>query len=192
MGALAVWSLAASPAGSEANGARSLRICVDTVGTTVSLPEARLRLERVMRSHVELHARYLTVGFQPGAWSIVEKCPMAPTLLTSGERALKNGGSPSLRGLVNEGSGFDLFVFVVPQSEIARMFGELPYQIAGQELMCSGDSCGDISNAWYVSPDILLSSELAGPANPVARGLLMGIGMDPVLPEVPRLGPQHK
>ena len=197
--ALALWSVVAL-SGTQSIAAadgRSLRICVDVssisiAGPNLPLTEALGRLERVMRTHVERHSRYASVGYRPGAWSITEGCPIAPTLLTSGGKALKNGGAPSGPSPVTVPSGFDLFVFVVTQTDMGRMFGDLPYQVAGQEVMCKNDSCGDISNAWYVTPETLLRSDEQGPSNPVARGLLMGIGLDPVLPETPRVGPQHK
>lgn len=169
---------------------RDLRMCVDRQGVDLDLTQVRGRLERAMRTQVEGHPRFGFAGFQPGRWTITVGCPSAPALLQSGEKAVKNGGRPFIAGPVTEPSGFRTFIFVVPQAEIDRMFGALPYQIAVQEHVCSGDDCATVANAWYVSPETLTSPSL--PGDPVARGLVLGIGLEPPIPDVPRSGPQSK
>lgn len=143
-----------------------------------------------MRAQIETHPRFAIAGFRPGRWSITIGCPTAPALLRSGYKAVKNGGRPIIAGPVAVPSGFRTFVFVVPQSEIDRMFGGLSYQIAVQEHVCAGDACATVANAWYVSPETL--AQPAGPRDSVGRGLVLAIGLEPVVPDVPRLGPQSK
>lgn len=187
---LAVQSTSA-PSSVEAGQVRELRACVDQDGTNVNLAQVRGRLERAMRAQVETHPRFAFAGFMPGRWSIKVGCPSAPALLRSGEKAVKNGGRPIIAGPVQEASGFLVFVFVVPQTEIDRMFGELPYQIAVQEHVCQGDSCATTANAWYVSPDTLFAVP-EKPDDRVGRGLVLGIGLEPPIPDVRRSGPQSK
>lgn len=178
--------------GPQIQGAQSrdLRLCVDREGVDVDLAQVRGRLERAMRADIERHPRFGLAGFSPGRWSIAVGCPSPPALLRSGEKAVKNGGRPFIAGPVAQPSGFRTFVFIVPQAEIDRMFGPLPYQIAVQEHVCSGDNCATVANAWYVSPETL--ARPASPVDPVARGLVLGIGLEPPIPDTPRSGPQTK
>ncbi len=175
----------------EGAQSRELRVCVDQDGTSVNLMQVRGRLERAMRAQVETHPRFTSVGFMPARWSIKVGCPSAPALLRSGEKAVKNGGRPIIAGPVQEPSGFGVFVFVVPQGEIDRMFGQLPYQIAVQEHVCQGDSCATTANAWYVSPETLFALPESADDR-VGRGMVLGIGLEPPIPDVPRPGPQSK
>lgn len=170
---------------------RTLRMCVDQFNTSVSLSRARERLARVMRTHVEQHPRFAVAGFSAGNWILSEGCPQGPALLTSGEKHPKNGGNP-LTFPVDVPSGYRTFIFIVPQVEIDRMFGELPYQIAVQEHVCGKDDCATVANAWYLSAETLGQAGEPGPNNAVARGLILGIGLEPPLPPSPREEPQSK
>lgn len=158
---------------------RPLRLCIDVVGVEVDRVQARSRIEQVMRSQVERHPQFARVGFQPGAWTVDAGCPSEPALLRSGERHPKNGGRQTWDGLVTVPSGYAGFIFVVPQAEIRRMFGDLPFHVYGQEVMCKRGSCGDVSNAIYVSPELL--ARAAGPdgAADLAQDLVHVIGLEP-------------
>lgn len=186
--------IARSPEGemSAAGNPVDLRICVDSFATNVDLNQVRTRLERVLRSHVQHHERFAVAGYDAQRSWIVEGCPAGPALLLAGERHPKNGGRPTLSGLVSTPSGFRVFVFVVQPAEVDRMFGVLPFQHATQELVCEGDSCRVIAVAWYVSLGTLGQYANPGSDNPVARALSLALGLEPPVPHEVRTGPQSK
>lgn len=170
----------------EGATARVPRICIDRLGVDVALPETRRSLEQAMRLEIERHPRFALAGFQPGRWSIVEGCPAPPALLASGQSHPKAGGQPTFFGLTQQPSGIDLFIFVVPLSDVQRMFGSLPFQVADQEITCRGDVCGAVSSALYLTPETLRTFSA------VTKGLAMGLGLDPVMPAPQRQGRQTK
>lgn len=166
---------------------RNLDICVDSYDTSIDLSVVRSRLEGVVAQHVVTHPTFAVAGYLPTRWSIIEGCPSAPALLVSGERHPKNGGAPGLAGLTAAPSGLRAFVFVVPQSEIDRMFGDLDYTTSFQEITCASDDfCGEESTAFYVSPELLGGDTAVGNAE-LVKGLLRAVGFE--LPTRTRLEP---
>lgn len=104
--------VAVSPGSSH--GAQPLLICVDQAGTNVDLSDARRRIKDVMKRDVEEHPRFEAVGYSRASWSLRHGCPSAPSLLQSGDRHFKLGGS-ALIGRTDKASGVRAFVYVVPE-----------------------------------------------------------------------------
>jgi hypothetical protein len=175
----------------ESHSVRDLRICVDSVGVPVDLAIARSKLERVMRDHLTRHPMFGRAGYSPQRWTVVEGCPMQPTLLVSGQPHPKNGGAPGLLGRVDSPTGIRAYVFVVSQREIDRMFGRLEFRVAWQELICLGSHCSEEATALYVSPETLAESS-GREQSQMLRGVGQAIGLEPTVPLKESTGPQHK
>lgn len=180
--AIAVLPFGAVGATSE----RALRICVDKTQTSVDLPAATAKVERIVRSAVAVHPRFTALGYSTALLTVARGCPSAPALLASGSAHPKNGGRMDLLGLTAQPSGFQVFVFVVPSADVSRMFGSLPFRTAGQETVCGRGSCGEVSTALYLDPDSLNGPDNGAGAQTIARGLIQAIGLEAVAPGQPR------
>lgn len=188
---VASWATAlfAPQGASVASSALPLRICVDQYGVSTDLNLARVRVEQLVRSNVIPHPQFAVARFDANNWSVTTGCPQAPTLLASGGRHPKAGGHATLAGLTTAPSGYRAFIFVVPQSDIDRMFGTLNFHVATQELTCDRGACGSISSAYYVSPEMLLVTDRAEVVARVARGLVQSVGLEaPQLPNGANVG----
>lgn len=196
LGTLAILGIAvtvAPPSFGHIASPTPLRVCVDGYATNPDLSGARGRLERVIRTHVATHPRFAAAGYQPGLLTVVEGCPVGPALLLSGAKHPKNGGAPGLAGLTSVPTGIRAFIFVVPDSEINRMFGSLSYSTASQEITCStSDHCGEVSTAFYISHGLLLDSESASGEAALAKGLLEAVGLELPFPLPEPRVPQRK
>lgn len=131
----------------------NLKICVqpdssDARGEAVA--SVRAAVARLNSDPVFRAARYDTP-----AWQVALNCPLPGRLLTSGERHAKAGGSYVDGPEATSPSPFRLFVYVVPSSEIERMFGSLPFHYAGQEYFCEVRQCGSVTTALYVDANTL-------------------------------------
>ncbi len=173
------------------NAAHSLPMCVDQAGTNVDLGDARERIKRAMKRDVEEHPRFEAVGYSRNGWTLAKGCPSAPALLQSGDRHFKLGGS-ALVGRTDKASGIRAFVYIVSADAIERMFGDLTYRTATQEIICSDDHCAAVSTAYYITPEELALSDTPDGRSRIARGLVQAIGLEaPVLIDNRQLGPKQ-
>jgi hypothetical protein len=74
------------------------------------------------------------------------------------------------RGTVSEPTEYRTMVFVVSDKELS----EQPYQRAAYELLCSGDSCGEVTTALFVTTSTVNSGTALNSA------LRVGIGLGPI------------
>lgn len=130
-----------------------LQVCVEPAPyDTAAAAVARVGAVLVALSREPVFA----AGFGASGTRVALRCPTAGSLFKSGQRHVKTGGTFAAGPTTTEPSPFRLFVYVVPALEISRMFGELPYHFASQEVFCERGSCATVTTALYVDQATLL------------------------------------
>lgn len=151
-----------------------LQVCVEsapdeTGGTAVPRIQAALGA----LSHEPVFA----AGYGSLEPHVVLRCPQSASLLASGQRHVKAGGTFAAGSVTTDPSPYRLFVYVVPPAEITRMFGTLPFHFASQEVFCERGSCATVTTALYVDPLTLLDDSR------LAAELQQALGLRPPYPD---------
>ena len=107
-------------------------------------------------------------------------CPEVPLYLRTNTVHFKNSrnGPVALPVRVTTPSPFILFVALTTAARIETIFGELPMRRGTEEMTCSGDNCGGVTESIYADPTAY--SDVLGRQ----RLLLDGLGLlgDPTRP----------
>jgi len=151
-----------------------LAICVQAVGIDpVMQTEAKTRIEELL-PELEKHRNWVLARLDVAPPVVDAGCPSDPALLRPGAD-VKFGAADS-SSVVKEASQHRLFVFILPQSEIERLFAGWPYRRVPQELVCEGHQCGEVTTAIYLSLEELQSESF------LKESLVKGIGLEPAVP----------
>lgn len=126
--------------------------------------------------------RFRAAGYDKPPWQAAADCPAPGGLLASGQRHVKAGGTYATGPVVSHPSPFRLFVYVVPTSEIERMFGSLPFHFAGQEVFCQERQCATVTTALYVDADAIRNEDR------LVTEIEQALGLRPVFPANPDRG----
>ncbi len=138
-----------------------LAICVQAVGVDSSLEaKAKSAIETAL-VEVAKHPRWEATGLGVASPVVDIGCPSGPA-----SRDLETQ-------FVTEPSFYRLFVFVLPQEEFDVPFAGLPrLRTASQEVVCEGDSCGEVTSGLYIH-----SGELGDVAF-LTDALAQGVGLE--------------
>lgn len=155
----------------------NLQVCVaaepsDRTGVATAVERVRAALARLNDDE-----RFRAAGYATPPWQVAPSCPQPGRLLESGQRHAKAGGSYGLGPETSNPSPFRVFVYVVATSEIARMFGPLPFRFASQEVFCERRSCATVTTGLYVDPATLLDEPR------LAAELEQALGLRPPFPD---------
>lgn len=103
-------------------------------------------------------------------------CPSPPYLSSERPSAGKPIGDPSLQSVV-KASEYRVFVFVMPDSRIAEIFGSASIRTEPQEILCMGETCAEVTTGLYVG-----TSELKDPSF-LETWLARALGLESATPE---------
>lgn len=95
-----------------------------------------------------------------GARALVS-CPQAPLFLRTTTVHPKNSGSGGVVGTatrVTTPSPILLFVAVTTLNSISRIFGGLTVRRGAEEMICTGDNCGEVTGSIYTDPTSFASA----------------------------------
>ena len=153
----------------------SLAICVQSVGLDDGVERAVARQVEDLLPELEAHRNWVPSGLATGAPIVRTDCSSEPTLLAS--NADLKSGNPLL---VEAPSMYRLFVFVLPQADIDRIFqwqfGRWPIRSVAQELVRESNARIGSTTAIYLSPEEAAESAF------LREWLTKGIGLEPVVP----------
>jgi hypothetical protein len=148
-----------------------LAICVQAVGTDAGAEmDVKRRIEALLPQLME-HPRWRPAGLGAAPPVVDIGCPSDPALLRPG--AHPKGGDPSSSSLVLEASPYLVFVFILPQAEIDRLFSNWPYRKVPQENLCEGHVCFEVTTGLYLSPGEAQQAPF------LLESLLKAIGLEP-------------
>lgn len=132
-----------------------LALCTQPVsGARATAAQARTAVAGALATTPEV------ARLAPGA--VVEAgCPTTPYLLRPGARAPvgRPSGDPTMTR-VDQPSKYRVFVFVLPQPEIDRLFGRTSLRRVAEEYLCEGDSCAEVTTGVYLSDAELQNGQL--------------------------------
>lgn len=148
----------------------NLQLCVQNLDGT---PTSRDALGKITAAfnRVKTHPSFKDARLDRGTGpTIVAGCPGEATIKSPTWAGPKEGAyvPPT-----NAPSEFQTFVFIVPEAEAQRAFGDVYPRITTQEMMCVAQTCGEVSAAVYVTPTELDNFNL------LARSLSWGVGLIP-------------
>uniref|UniRef100_A0A831X2F6 Uncharacterized protein n=1 Tax=Thermorudis peleae TaxID=1382356 RepID=A0A831X2F6_9BACT len=130
-----------------------LALCVEPVAApTVDLEVARQRMDAALATLTQ-HPHWRPAGLAQNAPVVEIGCPGKPYLLEPGVSV--KGGKPTgdpVAQRVDVPSRFRVFVYILPEPELARIFGDTSIRRAPQEMFCEGDSCAEVTTGLYLSP----------------------------------------
>ncbi len=169
--AVTVWSFPyLSSAGAHQQHHRAnLQLCIENLDGT---PASKKAMGKIMAAFkkVQAHRHFKDAQLDRGGGpTIVAGCPSEATIKSERWAGFKLG-APNLR---TEPSEISTFVFIVPQEEAQRAFGNLFPRITPQEIMCHEEECGEVSTATYITPEELENFDI------LARSLSWGVGLIP-------------
>jgi|FLYL01.1.fsa_nt_gi hypothetical protein len=128
-----------------------LRLCVQAVPRD---PAAEGRAVSLIQSALaELKARHplwRSAGLKEAQPVVEPGCPSDPALLHPGAEPIV--GDP-YTSRVTEPSKYRVFVFILPQAEIDRLFARWPLRQAIQESICQGHVCSEVTSGLYLSTE---------------------------------------
>jgi hypothetical protein len=146
-----------------------LRLCVQaaprdpaTEGRAVSLIQSAL---------AELkgrHPRWLAAGLKEEQPVVEPGCPSDPALLRPGAEPIV--GDP-YTSRVTEPSKYRVFVFILPQAEIDRLFARWPLRQVVQEFICLGHVCPEVTSGLYLSMEEIENRQFLSDALAKSIGL---------------------
>lgn len=123
-----------------------LAVCVEPVGQNVG----RAAVAATIRTHLEALRRlpvYAEARYDIAPFAVAAGCPAQPALLASGDASDQNGGPQRILA-VGKASPYRTMVFVVPEADVWRMFGN-GYPLHAQESICAGSDCYEVTTALY-------------------------------------------
>lgn len=154
-----------------------LEICVESLPNSGITTADATSLVRGSVATLSAHPRYASSGYADVPAQVVSHCPSAPALFASGERHEINGG-PAQVFSVTRPSSFRTFVYVAPEADITRVFGNAPYPMSAQESMCRDRDCFEVTTAIYISAAAVKDSSV------LRDRLAKGVGLESAAPRV--------
>jgi hypothetical protein len=87
---------------------------------------------------------------------------------------------------VNRANRFRAFVFVLPDGQVNKLFGNTARRTAAEEMLCAGKVCAEVTTGLYLSPQELRDSQV------LKAALERAIGLEPAVPfKAPAQPPQR-
>ena len=127
-----------------------LAICVDDVeGAELDESASTSPVEDAL-SKLTDHPNWQVSGFGVAPPAVAYGCPSPPYLSSERVSGGKPIGDPSLQS-VAKASEYRVFVFLMPDSKIAEIFGSSPIRTEPQEFLCMGQTCGEVTTALYIA-----------------------------------------
>jgi hypothetical protein len=141
-----------------------LRVCVDVARLDPSLRRQFAETARQALTMLQNEPLYLRAGYGAVPFVLDEGCPSSPVLLDSGDVHPKMGGNPFAVPRLEDPSPYQLFAYLVPESERARMFGPLLWPRHPHENVCvpwpgHGEECLEVTAEVYVTPAEITETE---------------------------------
>jgi hypothetical protein len=152
-----------------------LALCVQAVGVDSALQaEAKSHIEKLL-PQLEQHPNWALSGLEDTPPPVVDDgCPTADAALLRPGADVK-GGAPG--SAVAEPSPYQAFVFILPQSEIDRLFEGWPLRSVSQELLREGDVGLPVTTGIYMSIEEIRSPSF------LSDTMVKGIGLENPVPE---------
>lgn len=160
-----------------------LSVCVEPVaGAQSTVDESRSAVETAL-IRASQRPEWATSGLDMTTALVQPGCPQEPYLLLPGASyAGKPVGDPSIQEVI-QASEHRLFVFVLPDAEIQRIFGPgESVRLEPQEFLCQDHTCSEVTTGLYVAVSELRDPEF------LEEWLARALGLAPPednVPEVP-------
>lgn len=136
-----------------------LAVCVQVLDDAgIDEPAAVARVDAALRDLAAQPAwsyqghPVVTAGFGFGPATVDAGCPSQPAVLQPGVRLDRGMLSDGRAGLiVQRASPYRVFVFVLPEPEIAAAFAGSARRTVPQEFLCKGHTCAEVTTGVYLT-----------------------------------------
>jgi hypothetical protein len=143
----------------------SLKVCVQPLIPDITAAESQVLVQQAL-ARIARHPDFIRAGLGGKPVTVDIGCPGTATIDNPRFEATNKLGVPAE---VTTPSQYRAFVYIASPERLIHSFGEnsprtltreRPLRTTAQELLCDGDTCGEVTVAAYMSPEELRTMPL--------------------------------